>query len=115
MEAGPVGPGGPGTVEAGPTGPVGPGGPGTVDAGPVGPGGPLGPGAPVGPVGPATPVDHVPSPRQNVEELAPEPLPKLATGRLPVTLVARFTNCVDVVPVPPDAIGSAAPRVTDAK
>ena len=33
----------------------------------------------------------MPSPRQNVEELAPEPLFKLLTDRFPVTCVARFS------------------------
>ena len=42
-------------------------------------------------------------------------VPPLATGNVPVTFVARFTNVVDVVPVPPDATGRAAPRVKAAK
>jgi hypothetical protein len=42
-----------------------------------------------------------PSPRQNVEADALVPLPKLVTGKLPVTLVAKLTKVVDVVPVPP--------------
>ena len=42
-------------------------------------------------------------------------VPPLATGSVPVTFVARFTNVVDVVPVPPDATGSAAPRVKAAR
>lgn len=33
------------------------------------------------------------------------PVPPLDTGKVPVTLDARFTNVVDVVPVPPLAIG----------
>ena len=61
--AGPLGPEGPGTVEAAPVGrsepcapaaPVGPVGPATVEAAPVGPVGPCAPAAPVGPIGPAT-------------------------------------------------------------
>ena len=35
------------------------------------------------------------------------PVPPLATGRVPVTLVAQLTNVVDVVPVPPLATGNA--------
>jgi hypothetical protein len=46
-----------------------------------------------------------PSPRQNVEADALVPLPKLVTGKLPVTLVAKLTKVVDVVPVPPLATG----------
>ena len=42
-------------------------------------------------------------------------VPPLATGSVPVTFVARFTNVVDVVPVPPDATGRAAPRVKAAR
>ena len=34
------------------------------------------------------------------------PVPPLATGRVPVTLVAKLTNVVEVVPVPPLATGS---------
>ncbi len=41
------------------------------------------------------------------------PEPPLATGSVPVTLVAKFTKVVDVVPVPPEAIGSAAPKVKE--
>jgi hypothetical protein len=33
-------------------------------------------------------------------------VPPLATGKVPVTLVARFAKVVEVVPVPPLAIGS---------
>jgi hypothetical protein len=86
------------------------------------------------------PAAHVPSPRQNVLDEALDPLFKLVTGKLPVTLVAKFTKVVDVVPVPPlaigrvpvtlvarltnvvdvepvppEAIGSAVPKVKDAK
>jgi hypothetical protein len=39
------------------------------------------------------------------------PVPPLATGRVPVTLVVRSTKVVEVDPVPPDAIGRAAPSV----
>ena len=41
------------------------------------------------------------------------PVPPLATGKVPVTLVAKFTKVVDVVPVPPEAMGSAVPRVSE--
>ena len=34
------------------------------------------------------------------------PVPPLPTGRVPVTLVVKFTKVVDVEPVPPLAIGS---------
>ncbi len=37
------------------------------------------------------------------------PVPPLNTGRVPVTLVAKFTNVVDVEPVPPEVIGNAVP------
>jgi hypothetical protein len=33
------------------------------------------------------------------------PVPPLATGRVPVTLVVRFTKVVEVLPVPPLATG----------
>jgi hypothetical protein len=33
------------------------------------------------------------------------PVPPLATGSVPVTLVVRFTKVVEVDPVPPEAIG----------
>jgi hypothetical protein len=65
-------------------------------------------------VGPETPTAHCPSPRQNVEDEALVPLFKLVTGKLPVTLDAKFTNCVDVVPVPPLAIGNV-PVTLEAK
>ena len=35
------------------------------------------------------------------------PVPPLATGRVPVTLVVKFAKVVDVVPVPPEATGKA--------
>ena len=41
------------------------------------------------------------------------PVPPLATGSVPVTLVAKFTKVVDVVPVPPEAMGSAVPSVRE--
>ena len=41
------------------------------------------------------------------------PVPPLATGKVPVTLVAKFTKVVDVVPVPPEAMGSAVPSVSE--
>jgi hypothetical protein len=41
----------------------------------------------------------------NVVEV--EPVPPLAIGKVPVTLDAKFTNVVEVVPVPPEAIGKA--------
>jgi hypothetical protein len=40
------------------------------------------------------------------------PVPPLATGRVPVTLVVKFAKVVEVVPVPPDAIGKALASVT---
>lgn len=43
--------------------------------------------------------------------VAPEP--PLATGSVPVTLVAKFTKVVDVVPVPPEAMGRAVPSVRE--
>ncbi len=46
---------------------------------------PLPPGSP----SPAIPAAHVPSPRQKVAELAPVPLLRLFTDRLPVTPVDR--------------------------
>ena len=49
---------------------------------------------------------QTPSPRQKVVALADVPLLRLPTGKLPVTLVAKLTKVVDVVPVPPLAIGS---------
>jgi len=44
----------------------------------------------VAPVTPALTVAHVPSPRQYVEDVAPVPLFRLVTGRLPVTPFARL-------------------------
>ena len=41
------------------------------------------------------------------------PVPPLATGNVPVTLVAKFTKVVDVVPVPPEATGRAVPSVRE--
>jgi hypothetical protein len=35
------------------------------------------------------------------------PVPPLATGKVPVTLVVKFAKVVDVVPVPPEATGKA--------
>ena len=41
------------------------------------------------------------------------PVPPLATGRVPVTLVVRLQKVVEVDPVPPFAVGRAVPeRVT---
>ena len=37
-------------------------------------------------------------------------VPPLATGSVPVTFVVRFANVVDVVPVPPLAMGKAVPE-----
>jgi hypothetical protein len=37
-------------------------------------------------------IAHVPSPRQKVEDDAPVPLFKFATGRLPVTCEAKLTR-----------------------
>ena len=48
-------------------------------------------------------VDNTTEP-EPVEDVTP--VPPLATGRVPVTLVARLANVVEVVPVPPLAIGS---------
>src|SRR6516162_3788661 len=42
---------------------------------------------PLSEVSPVAPAAHVPSPRQNVDELAPVPLFRFPTGRLPVTSV----------------------------
>ena len=39
------------------------------------------------------------------------PVPPFATGSVPVTLVAKFTNVVDVDPVPPEATGRGAAKV----
>ena len=64
----------------------------TDDAGPV-----TSPEPPPPPAG----VAHVPSPRQKVVELAPVPLPRLETGRFPVTSDARFTA------VPADHVSAA--------
>jgi hypothetical protein len=53
---------------------------------------------------------------KNVATPAPKdvmPVPPLATGRVPVTLVARSTKVVEVDPVPPEAIGNAAPSVKE--
>jgi hypothetical protein len=63
-------------------------------------------------VGPETPADHVPSPRQKVEAEALVPLFKFVTGKLPVTLVAKLTKVVDVVPVPPLAMAKVPAKVT---
>lgn len=41
------------------------------------------------------------------------PVPPLATGSVPVTLVAKFTKVVDVEPVPPEAMGRAVPSVRE--
>jgi hypothetical protein len=39
----------------------------------------------------------------------------LATGSNPVTLVVKLANVVEVVPVPPEVIGSAEPSVKEVK
>ena len=44
-----------------------------------------------------------------------EPVPPLAIGRVPVTLVCKFAYVVEVEPVPPEAIGRAEPRVNEVK
>lgn len=46
-------------------------------------------------------VAHVPSPRQNVDELAPVPLLRFAGGKLPAmhAPVPKFTVCKSHVPV----------------
>ena len=43
------------------------------------------------------------------------PVPPLATGNVPVTLVARLTKVVELVPVPPEATGNGASRVKEDK
>jgi hypothetical protein len=50
---------------------------------------------------------EVPAPKMTLAEVSVDaPVPPLATGRVPVILVAAFTKVVDVEPVPPLAIGS---------
>jgi hypothetical protein len=44
-----------------------------------------------------------------------EPVPPLAIGRVPVTLVCKLAYVVEVEPVPPEAIGNAEPRVNELK
>jgi hypothetical protein len=44
-----------------------------------------------------------------------EPVPPLAIGRVPVTLVCKFAYVVEVEPVPPEAIGNAELRVNELK
>jgi hypothetical protein len=51
---------------------------------------PFAPGSPRPPPPPAG-VAHVPSPRQNVDELAPVPLFKFAAGKFPATSAVRLT------------------------
>ena len=48
-----------------------------------------------------------------VPVLVVTPVPPLATGSVPVTLVVKFVKVVDVVPVPPEVTGSAAPKVKE--
>jgi hypothetical protein len=49
---------------------------------------------------------EVPLPNKTLLAVSEDaPVPPLATGKVPVTLLAKFTNVVDVVPVPPFAIG----------
>jgi len=43
------------------------------------------------------------------------PVPPLATGNVPVTLVAKLTKVVELVPVPPEATGKGASRVKEDK
>ena len=43
------------------------------------------------------------------------PVPPFPTGSVPVTLVVKLANVVEVVPVPPEAIGSADPSVKEVK
>jgi hypothetical protein len=43
------------------------------------------------------------------------PVPPFPTGRVPVTLVVKLANVVEVVPVPPEAMGKADPRVKEVK
>ena len=42
-------------------------------------------------------------------------VPPLAIGKSPVTLLVKLANVVEVVPVPPEAIGSAEPSVKEVK
>jgi hypothetical protein len=49
---------------------------------------------------------EVPAPKITLAEVSVDaPVPPLATGRVPVILVAAFTKVVEVEPVPPLAIG----------
>ena len=53
---------------------------------------------------------------KNVATPAPKevmPVPPLATGRVPVTFVVRFTKVVEVDPVPPEATGRAVASVRE--
>ena len=53
---------------------------------------------------------------KNVATPAPKdvmPVPPLATGSVPVTLVVKSTKVVEVLPVPPEAIGKAAPKTSE--
>ena len=43
------------------------------------------------------------------------PVPPLATGNVPVTLVAKLTKVVELVPVPPDATGRGVSKVSEDK
>ena len=42
-----------------------------------------------------------------------EPVPPLAMGSVPVTLVARLTKVVELEPVPPEVTGSAVPKAKE--
>jgi hypothetical protein len=49
---------------------------------------------------------EVPLPNRTLLAVSEDaPVPPLATGKVPVTLLAKLTNVVDVVPVPPFATG----------
>ena len=64
---------------------------------------------------PDTTAAQVASPRQNVLADADVPEFKLVTGKLPVTFDVRLANVVEVVPVPPEAMGKAEPSVKEVK
>jgi hypothetical protein len=49
----------------------------------------------------------------NVVEVVP--VPPLAIGSVPVTLVVKLAKVVEVVPVPPEVIGKAEPSVKEVK
>jgi hypothetical protein len=74
----------------------------------------------VGSVTPVVPetVNVVPKDPEIVSVLATlfaTPVPPLFAGKVPVTFDAKLTKVVDVEPVPPEAIGSAEPKVKEVK